>query len=490
MREDAFQRLEETDYPYTITRVVDNVNTYIARQVHGYILAPNYLETTTASLRSRLVYDDKASTFLGRLRPVFQGWTKVPFILWIPHSATYRGAGKASLLQYGHGLFQSRQEGHVRFIQKMANEQNFAYFTGDWWGLQSQDLNTIAKALVFDFPSLIAIPERSAQGILNNLMLMRVMRKSSIHSDPLAFLVNNRPTVAVEPTNGGRLEIKHRLYYGLSLGGILGTVYMAMSPDVKVGTLSVPAGPFALVFPRNDAGSLIITKLISIHFPNSSSRMAILFLMNHMWELNDPLGYTDALEAGGMIGREPGTIDSEIDGLGPKKLLIQLGISDTTVNGIASGYLVRSLGAHMFPGNAYEKAYRVHKGLVLRQQLQRLKSDQTDPFTGFSVLHDQRKSTAHHMVSSFHFEETPWIIPFFNYPATLLQSREADTHELVRLNPLAQRQVTYFFGRFVDWNNRGRKNEGLGWVRNVCGSQGCWNLKKPDRSWNRWDIPF
>lgn len=40
-------------------------------------------------------------------------------------------------------------------------------------------------------------------------------------------------------------------YYGNSLGGILGTVYMATTTDVTRGTLGVPGGPFGLLLPRS-----------------------------------------------------------------------------------------------------------------------------------------------------------------------------------------------------------------------------------------------
>jgi len=44
---------------------------------------------------------------------------------------------------------------------------------------------------------------------------------------------------------------EHSYYYGNSLGGILGTVYMATTIDVERGTLGVPGGPFGLLLPRS-----------------------------------------------------------------------------------------------------------------------------------------------------------------------------------------------------------------------------------------------
>lgn len=43
-----------------------------------------------------------------------------------------------------------------------------------------------------------------------------------------------------EGEDDNRVEAKHVLYYGNSLGGILGSVYMALSPDVQIAALGVP----------------------------------------------------------------------------------------------------------------------------------------------------------------------------------------------------------------------------------------------------------
>ena len=334
-----------------------------------------------------------------------------------------------------------------------------------------------------------AIPERNAQGVLNQLMVMRVLRKSKMIEDPQIFFINNRTVVTTEVNKNdhNRVEIRDRMFFGCSLGGILGTVYMALSPDVKSATLSVPGGPIALLFPRNDAGSLIITKLIAIHFPNSSDRMTMLFFMHHLWELCDPTGYSDILEAGGILGDQPGEIDLTSRGLGKKKILIQIGVTDTTVNGIASGYLIRSLGAGSFFGNAYEPSFALKSDIAVRTDIQRKNSDDVDPFTGFNIIH--KGATPHIVANSFHFQKTPAVIPFFNYPPTLPQARFYDTHELVRLHPTAKMQVVQFMRTFLVQSQRGTFDDDSLWVRNVCGPRGCWNLDRPNKDQLKWIRP-
>ena len=357
------------------------------------------------------------------------------------------------------------------------------------WGLQSKDLNTVAKILLTSMGGFPAIPERNAQGVLNQLMIMRVLRKSNMWEDARVFKINNRTVVTTEvnKADGNRVEIRDRIYSGFSLGSILGTVYMALSPDVKAATLSVPGGPFSLLFPRNDAGSLIITKLIAVHFSNSGDRMIMLFLMHHMWELCDPTGYSDALEAGGILGDNPGEIDITSRGLGKKKILIQIGITDTTVNGIAAGYLIRSLGGAAFYGNAYEPSFMLKNDVAVRTDIQRKSSDVVDPYTGFKVI--QKGDTPHIVVNSFHFQKTPAVIPFFNYPPTLPQARFYDTHELIRLLPTAIRQFVDFMHVYLQTQHRGTPNDDSLWVRDICGSRGCWQMVRPNRNQLRWIRP-
>ena len=129
MRDDAFRRLEEINYEYTVDFVFDDYNENIYRKVEGTIKAPLYLATPYPSSKSRLVRNDKAATYLERQRPVFQGWFDVPFIIWIPQKAVKKGG--ASLVHYGHGLFQSREEAHAAYMQTMSEENNFAYVAGD-----------------------------------------------------------------------------------------------------------------------------------------------------------------------------------------------------------------------------------------------------------------------------------------------------------------------------------------------------------------------
>ena len=68
------------------------------------------------------------------------------------------------------------------------------------------------------------IPDRLTQGIVNELLLMRFI-KTVLYDHPLLRF-------------GGKTVIDPAevYYYGVSLGGIIGDVYMAATTDVDRGT--------------------------------------------------------------------------------------------------------------------------------------------------------------------------------------------------------------------------------------------------------------
>ena len=72
--------------------------------------------------------------------------------------------------------------------------------------------------------------DRLHQGMLNALLLMRALKTS----------MSNAPFFMFKNTNV--LDASQRYYYGNSLGGIMGTVYMSLSQDVERGVLGVAGG--------------------------------------------------------------------------------------------------------------------------------------------------------------------------------------------------------------------------------------------------------
>jgi hypothetical protein len=152
MRDDGLTRVSAAP-SYTVDRVTDDYSPTIYRRVDGTFQAPLYLNTEKPVVKARLVRNWTAPTFVERLRPQFQKLVDVPFSMWIPRRAVQpvalkngsmdaSGIGKASILQYGHGLFQSLHEGDGIFLHQLANDNNHVIVATDWWGLQQADTST------------------------------------------------------------------------------------------------------------------------------------------------------------------------------------------------------------------------------------------------------------------------------------------------------------------------------------------------------------
>src|SRR4029077_15655641 len=71
----------------------------------------------------------------------------------------------------------------------------------------------------------------------------------------LVRMVENAHTAGVAPFDA--IDADHLLYTGVSLGGIMGTMFMAVEPDVQVGVLSVPGGGLPNIVASHDIGTLL-----------------------------------------------------------------------------------------------------------------------------------------------------------------------------------------------------------------------------------------
>ena len=143
----------------------------------------------------------------------------------IPRAA--QGApARASL--YGHGLLGSRTEVHAGNVQNMASEHDFVFCATDWWGLASADTLFDVSALqnLNQFPAVV---DRLQQGVVNTLLLGRLMANPDGFASDAAFRQNGNPL----------FDTSHLYYDGNSQGGIMGGITTAVAPDYTRAVLGV-----------------------------------------------------------------------------------------------------------------------------------------------------------------------------------------------------------------------------------------------------------
>jgi hypothetical protein len=191
--------------------------------------------------------------------PVPNGFTNPPFTIAIPCSALEPGDGDpARPLVIGHGLFGTGRStirgliaGDFADAAGDVGLEGFAYIAGatDFRGLSRPDLGNldsgeswIAREVVANLSAFSQLPDRLRQGQLNTLVLARMMKRGLFNLDP------RFQTPSGIPVFPGPDE--EAFYFGASLGGIMGLMFAALSPDIERANVDVPAINFSILMQR------------------------------------------------------------------------------------------------------------------------------------------------------------------------------------------------------------------------------------------------
>jgi len=263
--------------------------------------------------------------------PVQNGVTNADYTISIP-CTVFDGVGDvARPLVLGHGLF-GRGDGLVVQISELAGAAvgEFNYISGatDWRGLSGQDLFWVAGQILGigtnqlnNFP---AFADRLRQGMLNTLVLGRMMKRGLFNADP-AF------QVAGEGVFPGPAEEMY--YYGISLGGIMGTWYAALMPDVERYGVDVPAINFSFLLQRSTQFEAFEAIFDGIGLTDPTDVALGLQLLHELWVSAEPAGYAR------HVTRDP------LPGSGdPAKLFMTVAWLDKQVSNQASEVAARTLG--------------------------------------------------------------------------------------------------------------------------------------------------
>jgi hypothetical protein len=176
-----------------------------------------------------------------------------------------------------------------------------------------------------DLTNFGMMPDRCQQGILNALVAMRMLREGRFAKDA-SMTFNGRAVLGVNP---------EAYYTGNSQGGILGTVYMAISQDVRRGVLGVPGGPYSLLLPRSsdwpDLGNILKGR-----YSNSLDRALLYGVLQLLWDRADPGPYCGYVTSNPL----PNTPTHEV--------IVHNALGDKQVTYLGAFMIARSMGASMF----------------------------------------------------------------------------------------------------------------------------------------------
>ncbi len=304
MRDLALAAVGDQGPSFVITQVEDAPNQYLSKRLHGTMTVPLYLNTAAPG-------DDVHITRDASGKPTQNGTGDFEFVVLIPASAT--DTTPAAILQNGHGLLGSLNEGTGGYFAQICGQYNYIGVAVDWAGMAHDDNQTLVDAITQDVTIFHAAVDRQHQGIVNALLAMRMMM-GGMKGDP--NLQMNGTTI---------IDSARHFYRGDSQGGIFGTTYMSITTDVTRGMLGEPGMPYELLLDRSQDFSGF-KLLLRGSYSNGLDQRIMQAYLQLEWDRTEPDGYAPLLAA-------------------THRVLIADGIGDHQVTPLGAHVIARTIGA-------------------------------------------------------------------------------------------------------------------------------------------------
>ena len=308
MRDTALALYQSTSPKYEIDDVVEDYDEDIAYKIEGRVTVPLFLDD--AGPGGILVEDDHGD-------PQQNGTAEYPFVLVIPYSALEE---PADILQYGHGIFGSRDDVLAKDYLAAANELNYVLLSMDWIGMSDDDVVVIVQSISnMSLDAFRTVPDRTRQGFVNMILAGRMLRDSLSQDSTIADGIQ---FIADDPG---------MYYIGGSQGGIYGTSLTAISPDIERSSLLVGGQSYSLMMYRSVVFDPFF-QLLGEVIDGPMDVQLMLGLAQMMWDRAEPSGYS------------PYIIDDPLPGTPSKDVYLLVSIGDHQVPNLSSQLLARSIG--------------------------------------------------------------------------------------------------------------------------------------------------
>ena len=327
MRDRAFEELGDTNLGDNVVQgdspefTIDDSKTedfssaedpQVARKVNGTYRVPCYLWPSCAP-GGTMDLDSKGL-------PKRNGYWDASLSCIIPRAALDGAPQEMRPLVFGHGLFGNAPGVDGSVNPQIAQDHEMVICATDEIGMSLPDVPTVSNAL-FELSKFKVLPDRLAQGLLNELYLARLMyHPDGLGSDP-------------DFQNAGQpiLETENVYYMGASQGGIMGGALTAISPDFTQASLLVGAMNYSMLLPRSSDFD-IYARFLYPAYPNEMSRSLLFSLMQILWDRSEPNGYTHV-----MTDKPPPDTPKH-------KVSLIIALGDHEVSNFAAEVEARSLG--------------------------------------------------------------------------------------------------------------------------------------------------
>lgn len=305
---------------FTVTSIDDGGGsgrtTDIFARVEGTFQAPLFMTADAPASRLNLI---------GGV-PTQNGFATVPFVADIPRTAVASenpSATPARATTWGHGLLGTRYQ--LGTLSELANTYNFVIAAVDMQGMSDPDIVPSIIPLITELSLFHRIPERLHQGLLNHLLLGRLL------NDPVNGF-NSDPAFQLGPGGAPVIDTTQVFYSGGSQGGIFGAVVMGITHEFTRGFLAVPGANYSTLLRRSIDFEPFFA-LLNASYPDPLERTLLYALLQQLWDRADPQSYLPHIL--------PGTLSTPPV---PHKVLLHMATYDSEVSNLATEIMVRSLG--------------------------------------------------------------------------------------------------------------------------------------------------
>ncbi len=353
MRDEAFEWLQDRedadDVTFTVTHVTDpqactDPSNPLAYRVEGTYQSPNFLDGDYLAnpLGVQFANVDENDT------PVMNGTVNALFTIGVPCSALQENPPTIHPLLLGHGLLGTGRP----FIKQVADtvgplmnsfgglgQYNAITGATDWSGLSSPDLAWLGASILGlgqnKLNNFAAFPDRLRQGQLNTLVLARMMKRGHFNSHP-AFQTEGGTGIFPGPET-------EMFYFGSSLGGIMGLMFAALTPDVERLHVDSAGINFSGLLPRATPFDPFKQVLESVGLTDPMDLVLVITLGHELWISAESGGYARHI------------IDDPLPGSIQKRILLTVAWLDKQVTNHFSEVAARTLGLPQLLGSVQQE---------------------------------------------------------------------------------------------------------------------------------------
>ncbi len=393
--------------PFAVTSTLDHdcskPGQVVWREVDGTFQSPLFLTGDIDDTGTPLPNVDASGA------AVQNGFTNPNFTITIPCTALAPGAVSRPLI-LGHGLFQTGAL-FSALIPPVIGGSGVVTWDAitaatDWRGLSGLDLAWVGAHIIglgsSQLQNFPAFPARLRQGMLNTLVLTRMVKLGLFDRDAAFQRSPGDPGVFPGPS-------ADVFYFGVSLGGIMGTYFAGLTPDIDRFALDVPGVNFSCLLQRAAPFESFDALLAGIGITDPMEAALGIQLTHELWASAEPVSDTEHITSDPLPGSG-----------NPKKVVLNAAWLDKQVSNVCTEIEARTLGIPMLEGS-------------IQQRLQEI-PDVTGPQDSGIIFWDLGE------LNILNPAHAPFIPPLAN----LFPSDVCDPHPRRASIPDAIRQITTF----------------------------------------------